>query len=203
MIIIPELETVLLQPPRTGTSSVKDAVLNTYPKAFMLYRHMEANGIPVGYEKFHIVCQVRCPFERMESLFKYMSNPEFREDTNPTWFARVQAATAGGFEDWLLNSEYIFANPTPSLDKHFRPRYMVNHAWREQIKSQRLWAEGADQLIRYERLRGDVMATLNIDLDLHRGRSSQQSLEWTPAMIQHMRDWHDWDISLYFGRVPS
>ncbi len=48
MIIIPELTTVVVCPPRTGSTSLKDAILERYTEAFMLYRHMEANQIPMG-----------------------------------------------------------------------------------------------------------------------------------------------------------
>lgn len=196
MLIIPELETVVLQPPRTGTSALKDAVLSAYPKAFLLYRHMEFAGIPSGYEQWTVVAQVRHPRRRLESLYQYMSAPEIRADTDPHWLTSVRAATSRGFEHWLLEDPYVFANPSPSEAKAFRPRYQVQFAWREQIKSQRLWAARADRLIYFESLEADAKHVLGITLDV-RGASAPLHLTWTPSMEAHLRKWHTWDLSLY------
>jgi hypothetical protein len=43
MILIPEIETVLILVPRTGTGSLRRAVLQRYPRAMLIYRHMEAD----------------------------------------------------------------------------------------------------------------------------------------------------------------
>ena len=197
MIIIPELETVLLQPPRTGTSSVKDAVLEKYPKAFVLYRHMERVGIPHGYERYQIVSHMRNPFTRMESLFKYMSKPDVREDTDPEWLSAVQKATRTGFKDWLLNSQYVFAKGAPTVSKPYRPKYQVAYAVREQEKSQRLWAEGADDVIKFETLGYDVGRLLNIHSLPLRGATSEKQFEWDKDMFDHMWQWHEWDLNAY------
>lgn len=203
MIIIPEIETVLLQPPRTGTSSVKDAVLAHYPKAFAIYRHMEYAGIPAGYERWRVVSQVRDPLDRMKSLFQYMRNPEVRSGTDKEWLASVQKDTAQGFEHWLLHGRYVFANPSPSPYTDFRPRYMVRYPFREQIKSQSLWAAPADEIIRYESLVEDARVSLNIDLGIHRGRSLPVDIEYTEECRRHMWRYHSWDMGLYYcgGRV--
>lgn len=197
MIIVPEIETVILQPPRTGSSSVKDAVLAKYKSAFMLYRHMEYAGLPSGYDRWRVICQVREPHRRLESLFKYMRDPELRGDTDPVWLESVRKATEKGFEHWLLHDQYIFANPTPSGYKAYRPRYQVNYAWREQIKSQSLYAKEADELLFFESLVESAQRMLGIELDVKRGATEPEKFKWTPEMEAHLQKWHQWDLYLY------
>ena len=200
MIIIPEIETVLLQPPRTGSTVVRDAVLGSYAGAFPLYRHMEFDGIPLGYRSWRVVSQVREPKARLESLFQYMANPRIGPDTDPTWVAKVRNSTLLGFDDWLLRSDYVFSNPAPSDAKAFRPIYQVMHVRREQIKSQALWAKHADDLIFAEHLAEDVGRVLGIGLPLKRVNESvaaDEPIVWTPACQAHLERWHAWDLDLY------
>lgn len=197
MIIIPEIETVVLQPPRTGSSTVKDEILERYPKAFALYRHMEYAGLPMGYGLWRVVCQVREPCARMESLFKYMRAPELRGDTDPMWLAEVKKATSRGFKHWLLEDGYVFANPTPSAGKAYRPRYQVAFPWREQVKSQGLWAAQATHLLHYESLGESAADLLGIQIKVRRGATSPETFIWDNEMGTHMRRWHSWDLALY------
>lgn len=52
MIIIPEINTVVILVPRTGTSTLRRAIAEIYPMSMMIYRHMEADGIPIGYDRW-------------------------------------------------------------------------------------------------------------------------------------------------------
>lgn len=110
MIIIPELETVVLQPPRTGTTSLRDAILKEYPSAFLLYRHMEADGIPFGYKHWRTVTQVRHPLSRLWSVYKYMKQPKVKARTNEQWIKKVQAAADRPFAEWLTEPT-VFTTP--------------------------------------------------------------------------------------------
>lgn len=51
MILIPELETVVILVPRTGSGSLRRAIAEAYPSSMLVYRHMEADGIPAGYDR--------------------------------------------------------------------------------------------------------------------------------------------------------
>ena len=72
MILIPEIETVVILVPRTGTTSLIKAIKERYPEAIRLYRHMEADGIPAGYDAWDKVGVARDPVERLWSLYKYL-----------------------------------------------------------------------------------------------------------------------------------
>jgi hypothetical protein len=45
VILIPEIETIVLLVPRTGSGSLRKAIAAKYPKSVLLYRHMEADGV--------------------------------------------------------------------------------------------------------------------------------------------------------------
>lgn len=85
MILIPNLKVVLILVPRTGSGSLKRAVLNQYPDALLLYRHMEADGVPQGYDRWQKVGVLRNPQDRLWSLYKFLwalldyGNPPFRK----------------------------------------------------------------------------------------------------------------------------
>lgn len=202
MIIIPELETVLLQPPRTGTTSIREAVLKKYPKAFAPYRHMEYAGIPVGYERWRVVCQVRNPYQRMVSLFNYMKNPEVREDTDPVWIEKVKAETTLGFSHWLRNGSFVFANPAASDAKPFRPRHMCLYPLPEQQKSQSFYGKFANSFLYFENLALDAEKFLNIDAaDIPvRGSTDNLPYDFSVEDIKFMYKWHAWDIFIYSFR---
>lgn len=201
MLIIPELKTVVLQPPRTGTSSLKSAVLDKYEDAFLLYRHMEYAGIPAGYESWRVISQVRNPFTRMESLFQYMSAPKLKANTDPEWLERTKAETRYGFEHWLLHSQYLFANPNPSEFNAFRPRYNVSFPFIEQRKTQAYYTKNADVLLQFEKIESEARRLLAVDIP-HLMESERVDVEWTMKAVEHMVNWHAWDVGYYGDSLP-
>jgi len=72
MLLIPEIETVVILVPRAGSTSIKRAVLAKYPEAMMIYRHMEADGVPFGYDRWRKIGVVHNPIDRLCSLYKYL-----------------------------------------------------------------------------------------------------------------------------------
>ena len=71
MIIIPEKELVLITPPRTGSTSLSDQIAQKYPMSFRPYRHMEADGVPFGYDRWRRVGVFREPVARLWSVYHY------------------------------------------------------------------------------------------------------------------------------------
>ena len=61
MLLIPEIETVVVLVPRTGSGTLRRAIVQAYPKAMLIYRHMEADGVPAGYDRWSKVGVVRDP----------------------------------------------------------------------------------------------------------------------------------------------
>lgn len=136
MLLIPELETVVILVPRTGSGSLKHAVLKRYPKAVLLYRHMEADGVPHGYDRWRRVGVVRDPVARMWSLYNFLAH--FDGPYEPAYID-AQRRSVGGrdFETWLLTNETVFTSPYDSSGQgRFFPQYAVLHAMPETRKSQ-------------------------------------------------------------------
>ena len=148
MILIPEIETVLILPPRTASGSLYRTVLAAYPKAMMPYRHMEADGVPAGYDFWPKVGMVREPVARMWSLYKFMqrmeisdtANQNFRTTADADWTAAQRANVEKPFEHWLLNNQLPFSCPyVPGHEGRFLPQFNVKHAIPENRKSQFLY----------------------------------------------------------------
>ena len=143
MLIVPEIQTVVIQPPRTGSTALRDAVQATFPNAITLYRHMERPGIPAGYENWRVVCLVRDPFERMVSIYNYMS--DFRPTSKPgggaseAWIERMRNDTDRPFAEWLAQSAEVFTDPIDH-DGSFLPYYNVLDKTPIAQKSQYRWA---------------------------------------------------------------
>jgi len=121
MLIIPEIETVFILPPRTGSGTLYRTALERYPRAMLLYRHMEADGCPQGYDRWRRVGFVRHPLARLWSLHQFMGTWERGEaatergkthcsDTQ-TERRRIQAQGNRDFEDWLLHNNDGFTVP--------------------------------------------------------------------------------------------
>jgi hypothetical protein len=71
VIILPSIETVVVLVPRTGSGSLKRAILDRYQDAMPIYRHMEADGVPAGYDRWRRVGVCRHPVDRLWSLYKF------------------------------------------------------------------------------------------------------------------------------------
>lgn len=141
MLLIPEIETVVILVPRAGSTSIKNAVMAKYPKAMLLYRHMEADGVPHGYDRWKRVGVVRSPLYRLWSLYKYMRDMK----QAPNWVAgyadRMNRAAAVPFDQWLVNNTNVFTDPYVAGAGHpgYWPRYAVMHPIPENRKSQFLY----------------------------------------------------------------
>lgn len=139
MIIVPELKTVVILTPRTGTRSLKNALLKKYPQAFLLYRHMEADGVPHGYDRWHKVGVVREPVARLWSLYKYLDRfgLDWCAEHDETYTANMRASVAKPFEEWLMTNELPFTSPYDSAGLgRFFPAYACRHPLPENRKSQ-------------------------------------------------------------------
>lgn len=138
MILIPEIETIVILPPRTASKSISKAVATAYPKSIRLYRHMEADGIPHGYDRWRRVGLVRSPIDRLFSLYKFLREIDSHEsDKSLAWRRRVsRAAVTNSFDLWLQQNETVFTDPYDTENAKFWPAYTVLHALPENRKSQ-------------------------------------------------------------------
>ncbi len=139
MIIIPEIETVVILTPRTGTRSLRRAVEATYPKSMQLYRHMEADGIPRGYDRWKRVGVVRNPVDRLWSLYKYLKHMgiSYCQEHAPAYTLKMRRSVDRPFDDWLVNNDIPFTTPYDSANQGgFYPGFTVLHPLPENRKSQ-------------------------------------------------------------------
>jgi len=135
MIIVPELKTVVLLVPRTGSGSLYRSLLRTYPKAMMLYRHMEASGIPMGYDMWAKVGVIRDPYERLWSLYHFLRNRSSSHKND--YKERLAASVDRPFADWVIDNDTVFTDPFESrCTTDFYPEFTVQYAMPETNKPQ-------------------------------------------------------------------
>jgi hypothetical protein len=145
VILVPEIETVVLLVPRTGSGSLRRAVLAKYPRAMQVYRHMEADGVPVGYDMWPKVGVVRNPVERLWSLYKFLRT--FGEGKagpggyyDPTFVQVLRNSVLLPFSRWIVENETVFTAPYDRACRgRFWPQFMVRHPLPENRKSQFLY----------------------------------------------------------------
>jgi hypothetical protein len=135
VIIIPEKKVVLITPPRTGSTLLKELVPKHYPRAFQPYRHMEADGVPHGYDRWPRIGVFRPPLFRLWSLYNWCKTLPGSNRGTPAWRRKVALSVNRGFEAWLLNNSVVFTDPYDSAGMDFWPEYTVLHAIPENLKS--------------------------------------------------------------------
>lgn len=164
MILIPEKQTVVILVPRTGSGTLRRAIMATHPKAMMVYRHMEADGVPAGYDRWRRVGIVRHPLARLWSLYKFLG--DFGGDHDPAYIAAMRASVQRPFEDWLLHNQTVFTSPYDSAGRgRYWPVFTVRHPLPENRKSQFIYLRPdlGTEVFAYEdidRLAGQIGVTL-------------------------------------------
>lgn len=199
MIIVPELETVIILVPRTGTTALIKAVLEKYPEAMRLYRHMEADGIPGGYDQWRKVGVVRDPLERLWSLYKYLQT--FDGPYPAEYIAKQRASVARDFSDWILNNETPFTHPYDSSGNgKFYPKYMIRHNLPENRKSQYVYLRpdlGTEVYQYGSRINSPLTAVLGVQTDLlNRSQGSKKVPPISSEAMAYMCRAFTWDIAI-------
>lgn len=137
MIVIPEARAVVILVPRAGSTALKELLLGAFPRAFMPYRHMEADGVPAGYECYQKYGLVRKPLTRLWSMWHYIKRME--SERKPTWDSfgidEIVAEANTGFINWMLNGSVPFAR-SASPTGNVYPQYHTLHPKHEFHKSQ-------------------------------------------------------------------
>lgn len=115
MIIVPELKKVFILVPRTGSGSLYRELRRVYPKSMLLYRHMEAEGCPRGYDRWERIGFVRHPLMRLWSLYNFMQTfaggAQVQGGTASADAERARLQVARPFEDWLLHNKEPWTVP--------------------------------------------------------------------------------------------
>jgi hypothetical protein len=198
MILIPELETVLILVPRTGSGSLKRAVLAKYPRAMMLYRHMEACGIPAGYDWWDRVGVVRHPVERLWSLYKFLGRQDFIE---PEQNEVARRCVARPFDDWLLHNEIPFMGSGVHVSQLGRwPQFHVRHIMPENRKSQftYLRPDLGTQVYAFGALT-KLAGRLGVTLDRHNATTRENHPTLSAEAADYVRRVFAWDFRACCG----
>lgn len=115
MLIVPELQKVFILVPRTGTGTLYRELQRVYPKAMLIYRHMEADGCPRGYDRWERVGFVRHPVMRLWSLYRFLrafgGGAQVQGGSASLDAQRIRKQASCSFEDWLLNNVEPFTTP--------------------------------------------------------------------------------------------
>lgn len=195
MLIIPELETVLILVPRTGSGSLRRALMERYPKAMLIYRHMEADGVPLGYDRWRRVGLVRHPVDRLFSLYKFLR--DFGGEHDPAYIAAMRNSVDRPFSEWLLHNEVVFTSPydRAGLGRYW-PNYTVRHPLPENRKSQWVYLRpdlGTDTLLFDD---FDAIAqAFDVMPERHHNRTGVEPRpEITSEALDYLRREHAWDF---------
>ena len=128
MIIVPELQVVVITPPRTASSALKNEICTRWAQAMPLYRHRERDGIPPGYDRWPVVGLMRHPLRRLLSFYYYMRkiprSPTTKEGA--LWIADCANDTNRPFKNWLLESRHAFHTPWTHHPKYDMVRYTAS-----------------------------------------------------------------------------
>ncbi|MCQ4630912.1 hypothetical protein GB927_012740 [Shinella sp. CPCC 100929] len=201
MIIIPEKELVLITPPRTGSTSLSDQIAKNYPMSFRPYRHMEADGIPFGYDRWRRVGVFREPVARLWSVYHYCKSVAISDRGTPAWREKLLRSVSAPFEEWLIENPIVFTDPFDSAGTRYYPRYAVRSPVPENRKSLFMYLR-PDLGTEIMEL-NDLMLLLDLDPSERKNSSScpaapRYSDLPLPAR-EHFYTFFDWDFRRHFG----
>lgn len=198
MILVPEISTVVILPPRTGSSTLRKALLSQYPRAMQVYRHMEADGIPLGYDTWRRVGVVRNPIDRLWSLYKFLQN--FGGERHDSAFVEaIRRSVDCSFSEWVLENDVTFTSPYDRAGLgRFWPAYSVRHPMPENRKSQAVYIRPDLGTEYWDYSQIDGMAeSLGVKLSLRENETADSNKpKITPDAMAYIDRVHGWDFSV-------
>ncbi len=194
MILVPELQTIVLLSPRTASGALYRAVLRKYPKAIMPYRHMEASGVPRGYDHWRKVGIVRHPVERLWSLYNFIlkitrSDGGFRFPMSGEYRRSLLDSAHEPFNSWLISNRHRFPGGDRNTLGEIDPMYHQDRPEPENRKSQ-WWMLRPDLGTRIYKYENDGLLNIAADLNLDSFETHNESGvsgKW-PALDSAARD---------------
>jgi hypothetical protein len=196
VILIPEIETVVILTPKVASGSLRRAIVAQYPQAVLLYRHMEADGVPHGYDRWQKIGVVREPVARLWSLYKFLA--DFDGPHEPAYLAAMRTSVRMPFSEWVVENQTVFTSPYDSAGSdRFFPRYTVMHSLPETRKSQFVYLRPdlGTKVYRYDDLAA-LERRLDITLSATTNRTKPVPIPMlTPAAQTHIERFFRWDIA--------
>ena len=193
MLIVPELKTIVILPPRTASQSIIQAVKGKYRKAVLLYRHMEADGVPFGYDRWEKIGVVRNPVDRLWSVYQYCKKINKSQDPGQSK-ARAQSVSVS-FEQWLLTNEVPFCEPfSIGRTTPYFPEYAIRHRLPENRKSQYVYLRPdlGTKVIPFGRL-AELERLLDLRLPRLNALNIKPEIQINNAVQAHLDRFFKWD----------
>jgi hypothetical protein len=191
------METVVILTPRTGSGSLRRAIAERFPKSILLYRHMEADGVPHGYDRWKKVGVVRHPVDRLWSLYKFLK--DFNGDYSLAYIEAMHKSVEMPFSEWIVNNRVPFTTPYDAAGKgRFWPQYTVRHPLPENMKSQFMYLRPdlGTTILQYS-----DMGTIEAYFDVELGRTNSTPIERMPRLTDEASDhcyrFFEWDFCNY------
>jgi hypothetical protein len=193
MIIIPEIQTVFIRIPKTGSTSLTKAIREKYPRSFEPYRHMGAQGILLGYGVWRRIAVIREPLARMKSLYSFCSTVVQEPHCGAGWAAKQRASTAMPFIEWLTTNEVRFCSPEDAEGK-YNPFYQGNSRLPENKTSQQYYLSGYEKLYPIEHIQ-DLAVDLGLPYAPHlrKSRPFGLTLAEEHKAALHIEKYMSWD----------
>ena len=202
MLFLPEINTIFILPPRTGSSTLARQAAAIFPRSFLLYRHMEADGVPVGYESWRKVGFVRHPLSRLWSLYKYCSSNEsfqLLKKVIPDEVERVTKSVKGKtFEQWVLTNEETFLPKAPTM-----PYLYQLHHEPETRKSlhEYLRPDLGTMVLKFQDIKKHFEGLGLNPQSVDAGTPQLPLPKMTPALRKHFKKYFEWELSLGLEKV--
>jgi hypothetical protein len=198
MILIPEIETVVILTPRTGTRALKHAIAKRYPASHMLYRHMEADGVPHGYDRWRKIGVVRHPVDRLWSLYKYLDcfGIDYCQEHDPTYTEMMRLSVCRPFDEWLVHNDVVFTSPYDRAGLgRFYPTYACRHPIPENRKSQFIYLRPdlGTVIYRYDDLSA-IFELLGVQPGRENGTPASRHPKLSDEAIAYVQRWFSWDL---------
>jgi len=207
MILIPEIEKVVILVPRTGTRALIRAIAARYPQAMRIYRHMEADGVPQGYDRWEKLGVVRDPVDRLYSLYKYLQQFGINhcQEHDPAYTRSMRESVSAPFGEWIVANQLVFTSPYDSAGLgRFFPGYTCRHPLPENRKSQFVYLRPdlGTRIYRYSDV-DRFHAALDVDPPRINGTDNATPPPLSAAAVQHVARWFAWDLQASDQRVSS
>ncbi|WP_245278351.1 hypothetical protein [Ensifer aridi] len=199
---MPELETVIILVPRTGSGSLRRAIADKYPRSTLIYRHMEADGVPAGYDRWRKVGVVRHPIARLWSLYKFLRS--FDGDHDAAYIAAMRESVSMSFSDWIVNNRVPFTTPYDSVGLgRFWPQYTVRHPLPENRKSQFMYLRPdlGTEILQFSNMEA-IEERVGVYLARHHNKTQDEPLpEISGEALAHCYKFFRWDFSAWEGEA--
>jgi hypothetical protein len=201
MLIVPELRKVFILVPRTGTGSFYREMQRVYPRSMLLYRHMEADGVPQGYDRWPRFGFVRHPLARLMSLHRFMGTfaggAQVQGGAASEDAQRVRRQGERPFEDWLLNNNDPWTVPYDlSGSRDYWPVLARRNPAPENRLSQHAYLRPdlGTTVWKFEDLSGHMLE-LGLDPTRKANMTPHKPVTYSTAIERHLIHYCSWDLA--------